>query len=129
MSRAQRDKGRRFELECLAFLRDHQVEGELRYEQPELGGQLGDIESTAGNWECKRRAGLPAWLEPAEGVRGVFCRRDRGPLLVVVTAGDLLGLEARLHEKALQIVALEAELTAIKTTIRITKGKVEGAGP
>ena len=114
MSRTQRDKGRRFELECLAFLRDHGIDGELRYEQPELGGDLGDIESTAGNWECKRRAGLPAWLEPTEDVRGTFCRRDRGELLVVVRAKDYF--------------AQAAELALIKTTIRITKGKLEGAG-
>ena len=80
MSKRAGTKAARFELECLAFLRDHGIDGELRYGQSatELSdtGRHGDIESTAGNWECKRRAGLPAWgRRPTENVRGTFCRR------------------------------------------------------
>lgn len=92
MSAHQRRKGRAGEREVAALLGDAGLEPELRYGQEELGGLLGDIDSVAGNWEVKRRAGLPSWLSPAESVRGVWVRRDRGPWLVVVRAEDLLRL-------------------------------------
>jgi hypothetical protein len=92
MSAHSRSKGRRGELEALALLAEYGIDGEIRYGQEERGGGLGDIESTAGNWEVKRRAGLPEWLDIAEGVRGVLVRRDRGQWLVVLRAEDFLGL-------------------------------------
>lgn len=96
MGKAQRDKGRRGELEALRLLSDHGIDGELRYGQPEMGGSLGDIDSTAGNWEVKRRASLPAWLQMTPEVRGVLVRQDRGEWLVVMRARDVLGM---MHNK------------------------------
>lgn len=92
MSKAQRDKGRRGELEALRLLAEHGIDGEIRYGQEERGGDFGDIESTAGNWEVKRRSALPSYLQPSDNVRGVLVRQDRGGWLVVLRASDALGL-------------------------------------
>ena len=110
MSKAQRDKGRRGELEVLALFTERGFDGSLRYEQPEYGGDQGDVETTAGNWEVKRRASLPSWMQLADEVRGVFVRKDRGPWLVLVRADDLL-----------ELLSQRAEAQGVKTTIRITK--------
>lgn len=90
MSRAQRTKGRRGEREALALLAEYGIEGELRYGQEERGGSLGDIETTIGNVEVKRRAKVPDWLTPADAVRLVLVRQDRGPWLAVMRASDVL---------------------------------------
>ena len=94
MSRAQRDKGRRFERECAALINDSVpgADASLIYGQEEIGGQRGDIESTLGNFECKRRAQLAKDMCPQPDVRGVFARSDRGETLVVIRARDFLGL-------------------------------------
>lgn len=94
MSKAQRDKGRRGELEVAALLNEYGLDAELVYGQEERTGALGDVASTAGNWEVKRRSTLPAWLHPADAVRGVFVRRDRGPWLLLVRATDFLDMLA-----------------------------------
>lgn len=93
----QRDKGRRGELEVLARLNTIGGDGELLYGQAELGGKDGDVSTTYGLFEVKRRAAFPSWLNLGESVRGVYCRRDRGEWLVVVRAYDyeLLLLESR----------------------------------
>jgi hypothetical protein len=118
VSKSQRDKGRRGELEVLALFTERGFDGSLRYEQPEYGGDQGDVETTVGNWEVKRRASLPSWMQTADEVRGVFVRKDRGPWLVLVRADDLLAL-----------LSSGSGTHAIKTTIRITKGKIEGGTP
>jgi hypothetical protein len=66
----------------------------MRYEQSALGGDNGDIASLAGNFEIKRRAGLPDWLQLGETVRAVLVRQDRGPWLLVLRASDGLKLIA-----------------------------------
>ena len=88
MSKMQRDKGRRGELEVLERLNAIGGDGELLYGQPELGGKDGDVSTNYGLFEVKRRASFPAWLDPPENVRGVYCRRDRGEWLVLVRAQD-----------------------------------------
>lgn len=92
MGASQRAKGRRGELEALALLNEYGIEGELRYEQSAKGGELGDIETDIGNVEVKRRAKVPDWLAPADAVRLVLVRQDRGPWLVVMRAEDALKL-------------------------------------
>ena len=92
MGKSQRSKGRRGELEALTLLNEYGIEGTLRYGQEETTGANGDIESTAGNWEVKRRASLPSWLRPADNVRGVLVRQDRGPWLIVLRAKDALSI-------------------------------------
>lgn len=99
MSRAQRSKGRRGELEALALLAEYGIDGEIRYGQEERGGDFGDLETTAGNWEIKRRASLPEWLRPKDNVRGVIVRQDRGEWLVVLRARDILPLITPKPEK------------------------------
>ena len=88
MSKMQRDKGRRGELEVLARLNAIGGDGEIIYGQPELGGKDGDVNTLHGKFEVNRRAAFPAWLNLSENVRGVYCRRDRGQWLVVVRAVD-----------------------------------------
>lgn len=102
MGKAQRSKGRRGELEALALLNEYGIEGTLRYGQEETTGANGDIETSVGNWEVKRRASLPSWLRPADNVRGVLVRQDRGPWLVVMRANDVLStmLDLRLFVTA-----------------------------
>jgi len=94
MSRHQRDKGRRGELEVLARLNAIGADGTLCYGQEELGGSNGDVLTTHGLFEVKRRASFPSWLNLAENVRGVYCRRDRGEWLVVMRAVDVETLMA-----------------------------------
>jgi len=95
MSRMQRDKGRRGELEVLARLNAIGGDGELLYGQPELGGKDGDVDTLHGRFEVKRRAAFPTWLDLEENVRGVYMRRDRGPWLVVLRASDAEALMQR----------------------------------
>lgn len=94
MSRWQRAKGRRGELEVAARLNDLLIgaDASLIYGQEEIGGRRGDVASTLGNFEVKRRATFPDWLEIADGVRGVYCRRDRGEWYVVIRASDFEAL-------------------------------------
>jgi hypothetical protein len=89
MSKMQRDKGRRGELEVLARLNAIGGDGEILYGQPELGGKDGDVDTLHGKFEVKRRASFPSWLNLTENVRGVYCRRDYGPWLVVMRADDV----------------------------------------
>jgi hypothetical protein len=84
----QRDKGRRGELEVLARLNAIGGDGELLYGQPELGGKDGDVDTLLGKFEVKRRAAFPAWLDIPDNCRGVYCRRDRGPWMVLLRATD-----------------------------------------
>jgi len=88
MGKHQRDKGRRGELEVLSRLNAIGGDGELVYGQEELTGKRGDVDTIMGSFEVKRRAAFPAWLNLAEGVRGVYCRRDRGEWMVLLRASD-----------------------------------------
>lgn len=118
MSRAQRDKGARGQLEALALLNDHGIEGEIEYGQSAHGGY--DISTDLGGFEVKRRASQFALLYHAleqDGCVGVLHRDDRHGWLLTVPAGP--GLDA--------MAAAAPRVAAIKTTIRITKGKLEGA--
>ena len=90
MSRSQRDKGSRFEREVVADLNDHGLDAERNLSQSRDGGY--DIDSLAGNFECKARKTLPAYLQPAENVRAVVFTQDRGERLALVRWADLLGL-------------------------------------
>jgi hypothetical protein len=84
----QRDKGRRGELEVLSRLNAIGGDGVLNYGQEELSGADGDVQTVFGQYEVKRRASFPSWLDLAENVRGVYCRRDRGEWMVLVRATD-----------------------------------------
>lgn len=90
MSRYQRDKGARFERECVVAMNDHQLDAERNLSQCRDGKH--DIDSLAGAFECKKRGSLPAYLKPAENVRGVFFAEDNGERLVVVRREDYLKL-------------------------------------
>lgn len=98
MSKHQRDKGRRGELEVLCRLNAIGGDGELLYGQAELGGKDGDVSTNYGLFEVKRRAAFPAWLHLSESVRGVYCRKDRGEWYVVVRASDFEELIAERRE-------------------------------
>lgn len=89
MGKHQRDKGRRGELEVLSRLNAIGGDGEILYGQAELGGKDGDVTTTYGLFEVKRRASFPSWMTLGESVRGVYCRRDRGEWMVLVRAIDL----------------------------------------
>lgn len=116
MSKSERSKGRRGELEALAFLADHGVEGEIDYGQSAHGGC--DIQTLLGGFEVKRRATQFSLLYQAleqAGCVGVLHRDDRRGWLLTVPAG--VGIEA-----------LKSTSAAFgKTTITIVKkNKVEG---
>ena len=88
MSRMQRDKGRRGELEVLSRLNAIGGDGVLNYGQEELSGANGDVQTTFGAYEVKRRAAFPSWMTLNESVRGCYVRRDRGEWMVLVRAYD-----------------------------------------
>jgi hypothetical protein len=48
--------------------------------------------------QCKRRAGLPAWLTPSEHVDAVATRQDRGEALIVMRLSDWLDWVSRAME-------------------------------
>lgn len=101
MSKMQRDKGRRGELEVLCRLNAIGGDGVLLYGQAALCGKDGDVSTTYGLHEVKRRASFPSWMNLNESVRGVYCRRDRGEWLVLIRARDyetLLAENRRLRE-------------------------------
>ncbi len=111
MSKAQRDKGRRGELEVAARLADAGFEAVLLYGQEELGGGRGDVESLVGCFEVKRREGLPSWLRLRDEVRGVYVRRSRSPWLVLLRADDaerLMALERTAGAQATEGAAAES---------------------
>lgn len=95
MAKAQRDKGRRGELELARILGDAGIEAELQYGQEERGGGLGDVTTAQGRFECKRRKALPRFLELADGVRVVAFREDRGSWRAMLRLEDLLELLRR----------------------------------
>ncbi len=106
-----RTKGRSGELEVQKRLTAIGGDAVLNYGQPEEGGAVGDVLSTLGNFEVKRRAIFPSWLNLTESVRGVYCRRDRGEWLVVVRARDYerLLLDERERQVRVEAVAVEAK--------------------
>ena len=100
MSRAQRDKGARFEREVASLL------GVRRNLRADYSESAPDITTEHFIVECKRRKGIAAarWLEQAsryalddeEGrVPIVFCREDGGRVLAILYAEDLLALANR----------------------------------
>lgn len=102
MSAHQRRKGRSGELEVQRRLNNIGGDAALRYDQPEYGGELGDVNSTYGNFEVKRRASFPSWMTLGESVRGVYCRRDRGEWYVVMRAVDVETMMAENRQMRLQ---------------------------
>jgi Holliday junction resolvase len=86
MSIYQRRKGAAFERECVTTMNEYHLEAERNLSQSRDGGW--DIDSLAGNFECKKRARLPAYLVPAENVRGVVFACDRGERLVLLRFKD-----------------------------------------
>jgi len=115
MTRMQRDKGRRGELEALDLLGEYGIAAARVHGQEEIGGGLGDLDSDVGRWEIKRRACLPAWMQLAEQVRGVLVRGDRGRWCVLLRADDALDLIRRDREaRAQKLAAPKPELPAAK---------------
>lgn len=90
MSKAQRSKGAAFEREIVTRMNEFGLDAERNLSQSRDGGW--DIDSFAGHFECKKRARLPAYLCPAENVRGVCFAADRGPRLVLLRLDDALRL-------------------------------------
>ena len=112
MSKAQRTKGRRGELEALVLLAEHGVEADLDYGQSAHGGC--DIITDLGGFEVKRRASQFALLYQAleqNGCVGVLHRDDRHGWLLTVPASE--GIEAMKNR---------SEMLS-KTTITISKGR------
>lgn len=103
MSRAQRDKGRRGELEALHLLESYGIKAERIHGQEEIGGQSGDLKTAAGNIEVKRRAKIPAWLKPGPGVEAVMVREDGGGWLVVTRVGVVFGEPLTLGQLAIDL--------------------------
>lgn len=97
MGAHSRRKGRSGELDVQRRLNEIGGDAELNYGQPELGGDKGDVLSNYGAFEIKRRASFPSWLNLRDGVRGVYCRRDRGEWYVVVRASDYEVLLSRVR--------------------------------
>jgi hypothetical protein len=95
-----RSKGRRGELEVLARLNAIGGDGVLNYGQEELSGANGDVQTNYGQFEVKRRAAFPSWMTIADDVRGVYCRRDHGPWMVLLRADDAELLLAASRELA-----------------------------
>jgi Holliday junction resolvase len=99
MSRMQRSKGKRGELEAVTRLNEYGADAERLIGQSRDGGP--DVDSLFGRFEVKRRACLPAYLQIAEDVRGVLFRQDRGPWLVLLRlddAGRLMRVERRITD-------------------------------
>lgn len=112
----QRSKGRRGELEVLARLNAIGGDGELLYGQAELGGKDGDVDTLHGRFEVKRRASFPAWLNIEDGVRGVYCRRDRGEWMVLLRAKDAELLMQIAREYSHSMPTLTSEVVGVVET-------------
>lgn len=100
MSRAERDKGARFEREISRLL------GVGRHLRPDYSESAPDLVTEHLIVECKRRKGIAAirWLEQAAGyaeedeqgrIPVVFCREDRGRVVALLYAEDFLSLMNR----------------------------------
>lgn len=123
MSKSQRDKGAAWEREVVRRMNEPgiELEAERNLSQTRDGGH--DIDSLAGRGECKARAAIAQHLIPPEGVRWVAAKGNRQEPILIFRLDDGLKLLAR------EVAALRSESDAIKTTIRITKGKIEGGTP
>lgn len=102
MPARSRTKGMCGEREAITLLAEHGIEAERIYGQEAKGGAHGDLDTDVGYIEVKRRASVPAWLQPAPDVRMVLVRQDRGAWLVILRATDGLRMMAseRAKEKA-----------------------------
>jgi Holliday junction resolvase len=92
VSASERRKGAEFERELVSRMNEHALGAERNLSQSRDGGH--DVDSLAGAFECKKRARLPAYLVPAEGVRGVVFACDRGERLILMRLDDVLALLA-----------------------------------
>lgn len=98
MGKASRDKGARFERECVNAAK----EKHLRARRTALSGALehekGDVliwpsfGPDAWDFECKRRAKLPVIFGNLGRHKGLIVREDQGEALVVIRYADLLDL-------------------------------------
>jgi Holliday junction resolvase len=97
MSKAQRDKGARFEREIASLL------GVRRRLRADYSESAPDIETEHFIVECKRRSkiAIGRWMDQVRGyaerdeagrIPVVFCREDGGPVLAILYAEDLLAL-------------------------------------
>ena len=103
MGKYERDRGAGFEREIARLL------GVRRRLRCDFSESAPDIETEHLIIECKRRAKIAAvrWLEQAIGyaqhdnqgrIPVVFCREDRGPVVAMLLAEDLLALVNRDQE-------------------------------
>ena len=100
MSRAQRDRGARYEREVVAMFRDHGFPLAARTSDGRDQRTRGDIAGIEGvSVECKRTqrfALWPSWdqavAQAGEAMPVVLTRRDGAPSLAVTLATDLLPL-------------------------------------
>ena len=88
MSKSQRTKGRRGELEARDQLRAHGIAAERVHDQAANGGH--DLDTDIGPVEVKRRKRLPAYLKPKPGVKLTMFREDRGEWFVMLRLEDYL---------------------------------------
>ena len=117
MGRSQRAKGRRGELEASQFLADRGIEaGPPRLDQTRSGGH--DLDTDAGACEVKRRAALPAYIIPAEGVAFVLARGDRGRWLVVQEAEEWCAREVAVRELRVRVAELTEALEEARLATR-----------
>ena len=122
MSKSQRTKGAQFEREIVQRMNEFGADAERNLSQSRDGGW--DIDSLFGNFECKKRARIPAYLKPAEGVRGVVYACDRGERLVLLRINDAFKLMAD------EVAVLKRIPSAADSTFldRVRQGIAESGG-
>lgn len=121
MGKTSRTKGAQFEREIVQRMNEFGLDAERNLTQCRDGGW--DIDSLAGHFECKKRARLPAYLKPAENVRGVVYACDRGERLVLLRVNDAFKLMAD------EVAGLKRIPSAADSTFldRVRKGIVESS--
>ena len=100
MGKASRDKGSRFERECVNAAKAKHLDARRTAYSGAMEWEKGDVlitptyEPDAPVWdfECKRRAKLPALIAALGDHKGLIIKQDRGETLVLVRFDDLLDL-------------------------------------
>jgi Holliday junction resolvase len=100
MGKASRDKGARFERECVNRAKEYNLEARRTAYSGAMEWEKGDVlitptfapETPAWDFECKRRAKLPALIAALGEHKGLIIKQDRGETLAIVRFDDLLEL-------------------------------------
>lgn len=100
MGKPSRDKGARFERECVNAARDKHLEARRTALSGALAHEKGDVlikpgfapDAPVWPFECKRRADLPVIFRELANHKGLLVREDGGECLAVIRYADLLEL-------------------------------------